>query len=144
MFAAVLAEVANVDICIKNGDAIAFPGDAITSQGNGFPAGYVNPVMKGLEIRGVSAKKILSGIGGNESVQMNERLDRNVISQKPQLAEFAKDRRLKQKQRFVKSRAAAGSTACGESPSPHIRFQGWTTPAFRAGESFADVQGATL
>ena len=95
MFAAVLAEVANADICIKNGDAIAFPGDAITSQGNGFPAGYVNPVMKGLEIRGVSAKKIPSGIGGNESVQMNERLDRDVISQKPQLAEFAKDRRLK-------------------------------------------------
>ena len=63
MLAAVLACAANAEICIKNGDAIAFLGDSITNQGDKYPAGYVNLVMKGLEICGVSAKKIPAGIG---------------------------------------------------------------------------------
>ena len=89
MLAAVLAVAANAEICIKNGDAIAFLGDSITNQGNKYPAGYVNLVMKGLEICGVSAKKIPAGIGGHKSVQMNERLDRDVISKKPQWMTFS-------------------------------------------------------
>lgn len=89
MIAAVLAGSANAEICIKNGDAIAFLGDSITNQGNKYPAGYVNLVMKGLEICGVSAKKIPAGIGGHKSVQMNERLDRDVISKKPQWMTFS-------------------------------------------------------
>ena len=89
MLAAVLAGAANAEICIKNGDAIAFLGDSITNQGNKYPAGYVNLVMKGLEICGVSAKKIPAGIGGHKSVQMNERLDRDVISKKPQWMTFS-------------------------------------------------------
>ena len=88
-FAAVAAGVANAEICIKNGDAIAFMGDSITAQGNRNPAGYVNLVMKGLKICGVSAKKIPAGIGGHKSVQMNERLDRDVISKKPQWMTFS-------------------------------------------------------
>jgi len=88
-FAAVAAGVANAEICIKNGDAIAFMGDSITAQGNRNPAGYVNLVMKGLKICGVSAKKIPAGIGGHKSVQMNERLDRDVISRKPQWMTFS-------------------------------------------------------
>ena len=89
MIAAVLAASVNAEICIKNGDAIAFLGDSITNQGNKYPAGYVNLVMKGLEICGVSAKKIPAGIGGHKSVQMNERLDRDVISKKPQWMTFS-------------------------------------------------------
>ena len=88
-FAAVAAGVANAEICIKNGDAIAFMGDSITAQGNRNPAGYVNLVMKGLKVCGISAKKIPAGIGGHKSVQMNERLDRDVISKKPQWMTFS-------------------------------------------------------
>ena len=88
-FAAVAAGVANAEICIKNGDAIAFMGDSITAQGNRNPAGYVNLVMKGLKVCGISAKKIPAGIGGHKSVQMNERLDRDVISRKPQWMTFS-------------------------------------------------------
>jgi lysophospholipase L1-like esterase len=89
MLAAVLAGAANAEICIKNGDAIAFLGDSITNQGNKYPTGYVNLVMKGLEICGVSAKKIPAGIGGHKSVQMNARLDSDVISKKPQWMTFS-------------------------------------------------------
>ena len=89
MFAAIAAGAANAEICIKSGDAIAFLGDSITNQGNKYPAGYVNLVMRGLEICGVSAKKIPAGIGGHKSVQMNARLDRDVISKKPQWMTFS-------------------------------------------------------
>jgi lysophospholipase L1-like esterase len=89
MFAAIAAGAAGAGVCIKNGDTVAFLGDSITSQGNKYPAGYVNLVMKGLEICGVSAKKIPAGIGGHKSVQMNERLDRDVISKKPQWMTFS-------------------------------------------------------
>ena len=89
MFAAIVAGAAGAGVCIKNGDTIAFLGDSITNQGNKYPAGYVNLVMKGLEISGVSAKKIPAGIGGHKSVQMNERLDRDVISKKPQWMTFS-------------------------------------------------------
>ena len=88
-FVAVAAGVVNAEICIKTGDTIAFLGDSITAQGNRNPAGYVNLVMKGLKICGVSAKKIPAGIGGHKSVQMNERLDRDVISKKPQWMTFS-------------------------------------------------------
>ena len=87
--AAVVVNVTNAEICIKSGDTIAFMGDSITAQGNRNPAGYVNLVMKGLKICGVSAKKIPAGIGGHKSVQMNERLDRDVISKKPQWMTFS-------------------------------------------------------
>ena len=89
MLAAVLAGAANAEICIKNGDAIAFLGDSITHQGNKYPAGYVNLVMKGLKICGVSATKIPAGIGGHKSVQMNKRLESDVISKKPQWMTFS-------------------------------------------------------
>ena len=89
MFAAVVAGVASAEVCIKSGDAIAFMGDSITQQGNRLPAGYVNLVMKGLEICGVSAKKIPAGISGHKSVQMNKRLDSDVISKKPQWMTFS-------------------------------------------------------
>lgn len=89
MFAAVVAGVADAEICVKNGDAVAFMGDSITAQGNTNPAGYVNLVMKGLKTCGVSAKKIPAGISGHKSVQMNKRLDRDVISKKPQWMTFS-------------------------------------------------------
>ena len=87
--AVVLSLVANADVCIKNGETIAFMGDSITQQGNTSSSGYVNLVMKGLEIAGVKAKKIPAGVSGNKSNNMLDRLDRAVIAKKPQWMTFS-------------------------------------------------------
>ncbi len=68
---------------IQKGDRIAFLGDSITQFGNGKPVGYVNLVMKGLEVAGVPAVKIPAGISGNKSTQMRARLQRDVIDKHP-------------------------------------------------------------
>ncbi len=52
--AAFIASAVDGGIAVKDGDAIAFLGDSITSQGN-KPAGYVNLVMKGLEVADLNA-----------------------------------------------------------------------------------------
>ena len=82
-FAIAAAATLNAEICVKKGDAVAFMGDSITQQGNGSHAGYVNLVMKGLELCGVDAKKIPAGISGHKSVQMHGRLKRDVLDKKP-------------------------------------------------------------
>lgn len=79
----------HAEICIKNGDGIAFMGDSITQGGNATPAGYVNLVMKGLELCGVHAKKIPAGISGHKSVQMHARLKRDVLDKKPKWMTFS-------------------------------------------------------
>lgn len=77
-------------MCIKDGDKIAFMGDSITAGGNRTPVGYVNLVMSGLELFGVkNAQKIPAGISGHKSVQMHGRLDRDVLSKKPQWMTFS-------------------------------------------------------
>lgn len=81
--------ILNAEICVKNGEKVAFMGDSITQQGNGRPTGYVNLVMKALEYCGVNAKKIPAGIGGHKSVQMNARLQRDVLDKKPQWMTFS-------------------------------------------------------
>lgn len=87
--AAVLAGVVNAEVCVKNGETVAFMGDSITQQGDTSPAGYVNLVMKGLEISGVKAKKVPAGVSGNKSNNMLARLDRAVIARKPQWMTFS-------------------------------------------------------
>ena len=79
----------NAKVIIKNGDAIAFMGDSITQQGSTSAAGYVNLVIKGLEVAGVTAKKIPAGVSGNKSNNMLDRLDRAVIARKPQWMTFS-------------------------------------------------------
>ena len=70
-------------IAVRDGDSIAFLGDSITSGGN-KPAGYVNLVMKGLEVAGVKgAKKIPAGVGGHKSNDMLARVERDCLSKKP-------------------------------------------------------------
>lgn len=88
-FAIAAAATLNAEICVKKGDAVAFMGDSITQQGNGSHAGYVNLVMKGLELCGVDAKKIPAGISGHKSVQMHGRLKRDVLDKKPQWMTFS-------------------------------------------------------
>ena len=70
---------ASAEILIGNGDRIAFLGDSITANGN-RPAGYVNMVMKGLEVAGVKAEKVPAGVSGHKSNEMLARLEKDVLS----------------------------------------------------------------
>jgi lysophospholipase L1-like esterase len=75
---------ASAEIAVKSGDKIAFLGDSITAGGWGNPAGYVRLVIAGLEANGVHAEPVPAGIGGHKSDQMLARLDKDVLSKKPQ------------------------------------------------------------
>ena len=69
---------------VKSGETIAFLGDSITQGGAGHPGGYVQRVISGLEANDIKAKMIGAGIGGHKSNQMLERLERDVLSKKPE------------------------------------------------------------
>lgn len=72
------------EIAVKNGEKIAFLGDSITQGGWGNPVGYVRLVMAGLEANGVHAEAVPAGISGHKSDQMLARLEKDVLSKKPQ------------------------------------------------------------
>lgn len=67
---------------VADGQKIAFLGDSITEQGAG-PQGYATLVIKGLEANKVSAIAIPAGKSGHKSNDMLARVDRDVISKKP-------------------------------------------------------------
>jgi len=70
------------DIVVKSGEKIAFMGDSITQAG-AQPNGYVRLVISGLEAVGVKTTAIPAGISGHKSNQMLARLERDVLSKKP-------------------------------------------------------------
>lgn len=72
------------EIAVKSGEKIAFLGDSITQGGWSNPAGYVKLVIAGLEANGVKAEPVPAGISGHKSDQMLARLDKDVLSKKPQ------------------------------------------------------------
>lgn len=74
---------ADDDLAIKNGQKIAFLGDSITSQGAASPSGYVRLVISGLAANGIKAEAIPAGVSGNTSKDMLNRLEKSVLSQKP-------------------------------------------------------------
>ena len=76
--------ITHAEIAVKSGEKIAFLGDSITQQGWGNPAGYVRLVIAGLAANGVQAEPVPAGIGGHKSDQMLARLDKDVLSKKPQ------------------------------------------------------------
>lgn len=76
--------LARAEINVKSGEKIAFLGDSITAGGWGNPAGYVKLVIAGLEANGVKAEPVPAGISGHKSDQMLARLDKDVLSKKPQ------------------------------------------------------------
>lgn len=80
--AALLVPTASAEIQVKDGQTIAFMGDSITAAGN-KDNGYINLVIKGLESAGVKANKLPAGKSGNKSPNMLARLDKDVISKKP-------------------------------------------------------------
>ncbi len=71
------------DIPVKTGDKVAFLGDSITRFGNDAD-GYLTMTMEGLSAIGIEAKKIPVGVGGNTSGDMLRRIERDVLSKKPQ------------------------------------------------------------
>ncbi|MCX6906428.1 MAG: GDSL-type esterase/lipase family protein [Verrucomicrobia bacterium] len=71
------------DIAIKSGQKLVFLGDSITAAGWGNPGGYSKLVIAGLIANGLKVEGIGAGIGGHKSNQMLERLDRDVLSKKP-------------------------------------------------------------
>lgn len=75
---------ASAEIAVKSGDKIAFLGDSITAGGWGNPAGYVRLVIAGLEANGIKAEPVPAGISGHKSDQMLARLEKDVLSKKPQ------------------------------------------------------------
>ena len=88
-FCAVLCMESRGEPIIKSGDKLAFLGDSITQLGNSKPVGYVNLVMKGLEVVGIDATKIPAGISGNKSPQMKARLQKDVLDKQPQVMTFS-------------------------------------------------------
>ncbi|MCX6899484.1 MAG: GDSL-type esterase/lipase family protein [Verrucomicrobia bacterium] len=71
------------DIAIKSGEKLAFLGDSITAAGWGNPGGYSRLVIAGLDANAIKVEGVGAGIGGHKSNQMLERLDRDVLSKKP-------------------------------------------------------------
>jgi lysophospholipase L1-like esterase len=67
---------------VKSGQKIAFLGDSITAGGMS-PLGYVTLTIAGLKANGIEATAIGAGISGHKSNQMLERLERDVLSKKP-------------------------------------------------------------
>ena len=73
------------ELLVKSGEKIAFLGDSITQFGGNNPGGYVNLVIKGLEVNGLKVAPIKAGISGHKSNDMLARVDRDVISKKPDI-----------------------------------------------------------
>jgi len=69
---------------VKSGEKIAFMGDSITADGMGSPIGYCRLVISALEVNGIMATPIAAGVSGHKSNQMLERLERDVLSKKPE------------------------------------------------------------
>lgn len=68
---------------VKTGTKVAFLGDSITQGGASHPGGYVRLVESGLKAAGVNIVAIPAGISGHKSTDMLARLDKDVISKKP-------------------------------------------------------------
>ena len=71
------------DSLVKDGDTVAFIGDSITEFGN-WPAGYINMVVKALELDGVKVGKVAVGHSAETSQNMVDRFARDVVAAKPQ------------------------------------------------------------
>ncbi len=82
--ALLVPNLGTAEIAVKSGEKIAFLGDSITAGGWGNPAGYVRLVIAGLEANGIKVEPVPAGIGGHKSDQMLARLDKDVLSKKPQ------------------------------------------------------------
>ena len=79
-----LAPAAPAEVLAKPNDKVAFLGDSITAQGWANAAGYVKLVVAGLDANGIKVTPIPAGISGHKSNDMLARLEKDVLSKKPQ------------------------------------------------------------
>ena len=70
-------------LLVKEGDKIAFMGDSITAAG-ARKNGYLTLVISALNNEGLKVTRITAGVSGNKSSNMLARVDKDVISKKPQ------------------------------------------------------------
>lgn len=77
------AEKAASSVAVKSGDTIAFMGDSITAGGV-KKDGYVTLIMDALKKEGLEVSSVPAGVSGNRSNDMLARLEKDVISKKPQ------------------------------------------------------------
>jgi lysophospholipase L1-like esterase len=68
---------------VKSGETIAFLGDSITA-GGARKNGYITFVMDALNKEGLEVNRIAAGKSGHRSNDMLARLEKDVISKKPQ------------------------------------------------------------
>jgi len=78
-----VSSTARADVAVSDGAKVAFLGDSITAYGATSPSGYVRLVESGLKANGIKIGVFPAGISGNKSNQMLDRIDRDVISKKP-------------------------------------------------------------
>ena len=71
------------NLLVKDGQKVVFMGDSITGMGWDSPGGFVHLVTSGLDTLGVKIVPIPAGVGGNTSREMLARLDKDVLSKKP-------------------------------------------------------------
>lgn len=83
LLAPLAARSADSNIPVKSGETIAFMGDSITAAG-AKPNGYCQLVLEGLKKEGIETKGVFAGISGHKSNQMLARLEKDVISRKPE------------------------------------------------------------
>jgi lysophospholipase L1-like esterase len=76
------AHAAAGKIAVTKGQTIAFLGDSITAAG-ARSGGYCRLVLDGLKQQGVDVKGVFAGISGHKSNQMLARLEKDVLSKKP-------------------------------------------------------------
>jgi isoamyl acetate esterase len=72
------------DVPLKKGEVIVFFGDSITqfgAQGNGYCRLIANAIAK--DHADLEVKPVYAGVGGHKVPDLQKRLDRDVISQKP-------------------------------------------------------------
>lgn len=68
---------------VQSGQTVAFLGDSITQGGAATSGGYVRLVASGLAANGVDIQVVPAGISGHKSNQMLARLEKDVLSKKP-------------------------------------------------------------
>ena len=77
------AQTTRQSLVVNDGQKLAFLGDSITQFGMETQSGYCRLVISALQANGLKVQPIGAGISGNTSREMIARVDRDVISKKP-------------------------------------------------------------
>lgn len=74
---------ARADVLVQDKQTIAFMGDSITQAGAETPVGYARLIVSGLAANGIMVTPVFAGVSGHKSNDMLARLDKDVLSKKP-------------------------------------------------------------